>query len=137
MAAEVVVEVKVSAEAEAVVEAEEMVASEGPEAVVVEEVGRIRIKMRAKVRTRVRVKVREVATQGTRPRGMRTCPHLSPAFAIGPMGNPHIFVWSRVPAPGNSTGFQNPITNEIPTSSIISKTTKILKIYYIRLHFQK
>ena len=124
-----------SAVAEVVVEAEE--AKEDPETVVTEEVGKIRVKIRAKVRTKVKVKVRVVATQGTRPRGMQTCPRLSPAFAIGPMGNPRIFVWSRVPAPGNSTGFQNPITNEIPTSSIISKTTKILKIYYIRLHFQK
>ena len=135
MVAEVVEADEASAVAEVVVEAEE--AKEGPETVVVEEVGKIRVKIRAKVRTKVKVKVRVVATQGTRPRGMWTCPRLSPAFAIGPMGNPHIFVWSRVPAPGNSTGFQNPITNEIPTSSIISKTTKILKIYYIRLHFQK
>ena len=135
MVAEVVEADEASAVAEVVVEAEE--AKEDPETVVVEEVGKIRVKIRAKVRTKVKVKVRVVATQGTRPRGMRTCPRLSPAFAIGPMGNPHIFVWSRVPAPGNSTGFQNPITNEIPTSSIISKTTKILKIYYIRLHFQK
>ena len=132
-----VVEVEVSAEAEAVVEAEAMVASEGPEAVVVEEVGRIRIKMRAKVRTRVRVKVRVVATQGTRPRGMQTYPHSSPASAIGPMGSLHIFAWSLGPAPGNSTGFQNPIINEISTSSITSKITKNLKIHYIRLHSQR
>ena len=135
MVAEVVEADEASAVAEVVVEAEE--AKEDPETVVVEEVGKIRVKIRAKVRTKVKVKVRVVATQGTRPRGMQTYPHSSPASAIGPMGSLHIFVWSLGPAPGNSTGFQNPIINEISTSSITSKITKNLKIHYIRLHSQR
>ena len=49
-----------SAVAEVVVEAEE--AKEGPETVVVEEVGKIRVKIRAKVRTKVKVRVREPNT---------------------------------------------------------------------------
>ena len=116
--------------------AEEAVEAEGSEelvTVVVEEMGKIKVSQ-----ARVKVRVKEImGTPGTRRPGTPTCPHSSPVSAIGPMGNLLIFVWSRGPVPGSSIGCQNLIINEILTSSTTRKTTKILEIHSIRLHFQK
>ena len=128
-------EVVEAEEAGAVVEAEEVEDKdrEEPGTVVVEVMGKIKV---SQARVKVRIKGIMVIPDTRRP-GTPTCRLSSPVSAIGPMGNLLIFVWSRGPVPGSSIGCQNLIINEILTSSITRKTTKILKIHSIRLHFQK
>ena len=126
-------EVVEAEEAGAAVEVEEVEDREEPGTVVVEVMGKIKVSQ-----ARVRIKIKEIMViPDTRRPGTPTCRRSSPVSAIGPMGNLLIFVWNQGPVPGSSIGCQNLIINEILTSSTTRKTTKILEIHSIRLHFQK
>ena len=126
--------------AEAEVEAAEV--AEAAEEVVVDAVSEeletiVKEMVKIKVRqAKVKVRVRGMVTPGTRRPGTPTCPHLSPVFAIGPMGNPLIFVWNQGHVPGRTSLSPSP-TNEALTRSTIDKTTRSFMTCYITKNCQK
>ena len=87
----------------------------------VEEMGKIeevKVKPVVKIRVQVRGQGQDQVTPGTRRPGTRTCLHLKPASAIGPMASQLISVLSQQPVHGRIILYQNPIIKpEVLTSS--------------------
>ena len=114
MAAEVVEDVGVE---------DKVVEEEGVEETEIQEMVKDQETVRAKVKGKVKVKVQGPPTTGTRPLATLTNLHSRPVSGTGPSGSQLIFVWSRVPAHGRTSGSQKPTNRKLTSST----TRKILR----------
>ena len=99
--------------------------------VVVAEVKIVAVKIRVTKPREAVPKTQGQDTRGTRWPGTPTCPHSSPASAIGNWESQLIFVWNQALVHGKTSGYLRPTID-----SLTSSTKRLTKNYYIPLNIK-